>query len=127
MATERPRQIALGLVLVVLAFVLYRAWAAVGTTSVAPGSSPDRRARASKSAGAEASSSTAPDVRLETLNDERPHPVEGDRNLFRFKTATAPPAPAPPSQAVVRPVVPAGPTGPSGPPPIPLKFIGIVE
>ena len=125
MATERQRQMALGVVLVVLAFVLYRAWASVGTTTVAPGSSSERRGRAAKAAAGEVPGATAPDVRLETLNAERPEPVEGDRNLFRFKPAPPPPAPPPPP--VVRPTVPTGPTGPPGPPPIPLKFIGIVE
>ena len=36
MATERRRQMVLGVVLVVLAFVLYRHVESVGTTSVAP-------------------------------------------------------------------------------------------
>ena len=127
MATERQRQLVLGLVLVVLAFVLYRAWASVGTTAVAPGSSSERRARTAKSAQGEVPGATAPDVRLETLNAERPEPVEGDRNLFRFKPTAPPPAPALPPPPVVRPAVPTGPTGPPGPQPIPLKFIGIVE
>jgi hypothetical protein len=120
---------ALGVVLLALALVLYRAWASVGTTSVAPGSSRNTRARAAKSARSEAPPATAPDVRLESLNDERPQPVDSERNLFRFKPAAPPPRPALPPPAVVRappaPNVPAG--SPPPPPPIPLKFIGIVS
>jgi len=128
MATERRRQAALGVILVALAFVLYRAWASVGITSVTPGSSSNNRARAAKSAGAEAPPATPLDVRLESLGDERPQPVEGDRNLFRFKPAAPPPRPAMPLPAErPMPGKPAGPAGPAGPPPIPLKFIGIVE
>src|SRR5687767_14484600 len=120
MATERQRLVALGVVVTVLAFVLYRAWASVGTTSVAPGSSSNTRARTTKSAPAEAPAATAADVHLESLNDERPEPVEGGRNLFRFKPAAPPPRPAPiaPPPPIVRtaPSMPAGPTGPPAPP-----------
>src|SRR5688572_28361228 len=125
MATERQRQAALGVLLVVLAFVLYRAWAAVGTTADVPGSSSDRRTRAASSAQGKAPLETAPDVRLETLDHERPQPVEGDRNLFRFKPAPPPPAPAPPKPAVAVRPAPTMPVGPAQPPPIPLKFTGI--
>src|SRR5262249_9140792 len=74
---------------------------------------------------------TAPDVHLESLNVERPKPVESERNLFRFK----PKAPPPPPPSAMRPTAPAfaappvsmAPTGPPPPPAITLKFIGIVE
>ena len=80
-------------------------------------------------AGDEAPQATAPDVRLESLEDERPQPVEGDRNLFRFKPVAPPPEPStgrrrPAPDVAARPPVP---TGPPPLPPIPLKFIGIVE
>jgi hypothetical protein len=128
MATERQRRMGLGVVLVVLAFVLYRAWASV-TPSEAPGSSSNTRARGAKSDQSGEAPATAPDVRLESLDDERPQPADGNRNLFRFKPTAPPPRPAPPPPPVGRPVptVPAGPTGPPAPPPIPLKFIGILE
>ena len=126
MATERQRQIAIGAMLVVLAFVLYRAWASFGTTSAAPASASNRRARAARSAQAAPPPATAPDVHLEALSAERPQPGAGDRNLFRFR----PKPPPPPVVAPPPPVVRAGPSVPAGPPPpppIPLKFIGIVE
>ena len=125
MSIDRPRLIALVVALLVLSLVLYRAW---GTMSVAPGSSSNSRARAARSARAEAPAATAPEVRLESLSDERPQPVGSDRNLFRFKPTAPPPGPAPllPPVEPATPVAPR-PTGPPPPPPIPLKFIGIVE
>ena len=93
MATERRREIVLGAVLLVLVFVLYRAWASVGTSEPSS-SSPDTRARSAKVAGDEAPQATAPDVRLESLEDDRPQPVESDRNLFRFKPVAPPPEPS---------------------------------
>ena len=124
MATERTRRITLGVVLVVLAFVLYRA--ATSSTSTGVSSSSNGRARTARAARTAEAPATAPDVHLRTLDDDRPQPATAERNLFRFKPKP-PPAPvhtAPPP--VVR-NVPAVPTGPPPLPPIPLKFIGIVE
>ncbi len=131
MATERQRRIALGAVLVVLAVVLYRAVTSLGApsgTSTASNSSSNGRARTARSARGPAAQATAPDVHLRALDDERPIPISGERNLFRFKPAAPPPAPprTTPPPPVVR-NVPSVPAGPAPPPPIPLKFIGIVE
>jgi hypothetical protein len=63
-------------------------------------------------------------VHLRALDAERPKPIAGDRNLFRFRPKPAPP-PAPPPPVVRE--IPSGPPGPPPLPPIPLKFIGIVE
>ena len=125
MATERQRQIALSVVLVVLAFVLYRAVTSLETTSPSIGSTPSSngRARTPRSARITEPPATAPDVHLRALDDERPKPIPGERNLFRFRPKP-PPAPVPPP--AVR-NIPSVPPGPSPPPPIPLKFIGIVE
>jgi hypothetical protein len=131
MATERQRQMVLGVVLVVLAFVLYRAvtsqpTSAVGTSSGARPSS-NGRARAATSGRITEPPATAPDVHLRALDDERPKPISGDRNLFRFKPKPLPPPPpTPPPQLPVR-TTPSVPPGPPPLPPIPLKFIGIVE
>jgi hypothetical protein len=130
MATERQRQIALGIVLVVLAFVLYRAVTSSGTPGTSSGStsSSNARAGAGRSARTTGPPATAPDVHLRALDDERPKPISGDRNLFRFKPKPPPPPPpAPPTPPpVVRPT-PSVAVGPPPPPPIPLKFIGIAE
>jgi hypothetical protein len=125
MATDRPKQIALGAVLVVLALVLYRAFMSVGGTSdgsVPPSNTGGRTAQANGAAAP----ATAPDVHLRNLEAERPKPGDNERNLFRFKPKAAPPPPV----RATPPVVAAAPSGPPGPPPappIPLKFIGIVE
>jgi len=131
MGTERRRQMVLGVLLVVLAFVLYRAvttepTGTQGTTSSGTRPSSNGRARTAASGRLTEPPATAPDVHLRALDDERPKPISGDRNLFRFKPKPLPPPPpAPPPQPVrVTPVVPPG---PPPLPPIPLKFIGIVE
>jgi len=135
MATERQRQMVLVGLLVVLAFVLYRAvtsqpTSAVGTlraTSSGSASSSNERARAAQSGRITESPVTAPDVHLRALDDERPKPISGDRNLFRFRPK--PPPPPPPPIPIVRtaPPPPIVPPGPPPLPPIPLKFIGIIE
>ncbi len=121
MATERQREIALGLVLVVLAFVLYRAVTSLETTtsptSGGSASLSNERAGAARSARVTEPPETAPDVHLRVLANARPTPISGERDLFRFR-------PAPPSLVRNTPGVPAGPSALS---PIPLKFIGIVE
>jgi hypothetical protein len=75
-------------------------------------------------------------VDLEALQSERPEPVQGTRNPFRFRPKPAPPPPPPnPSrlgqrQVPPQPQVPPLVTGPIGPPPPPrilLRFIGTVE
>jgi hypothetical protein len=67
-------------------------------------------------------------VRLEALEAPRPEQGAVARNPFRFQPKAAP-APPPGAFTPVNPVAPAptGPTGPAGPPPIPLKFMGIVD
>src|SRR5207244_5226904 len=120
---------------VVLAFVLYRAMtsqpssalATLGSTSSGAASSSNGRARAAQSGGITEPQATAPDVHLRALDDERPKPIAGDRNLFRFKPKPPPPAPPQPVPPPVVRTTPSGPPGPPPLPPIPLKFIGIVE
>jgi hypothetical protein len=73
------------------------------------------------------------DVKLEALRRAPGTLDEPGRNPFRFearststpKTAAVPPRTA--SSVPARITSPAPPTGPPGPPPIPLKFIGLVE
>src|SRR6266576_2825014 len=113
MATERSRQLLLGAIVLVLAFVIYRVWPTTsaaevpasnrtgGTTPAARGTTPAARKQ-------QAAAPEAPGVHLEALSGERPKPGAADRNLFRFKPKPPPPAPPPP-------------------PPIALKFIGLME
>src|SRR5262245_10234380 len=131
MATERQRRVVLGVLLAVLAVVLYRAWSGdtliPGAPSGARSATANTRAAAGTGAGAEAAA-TAPDVHLKALDDQRPMPDSGERDLFRFGRRPAPPSAA--TQAPPPVAVNPAPLTPIGPPPlapIPLKFIGIVE
>lgn len=73
------------------------------------------------------------DVKLEALHRAPGTLDEPGRNPFRFEARSTPAptgAAVPPRtvSSVPAPITsPAPPTGPAGPPPIPLKFIGLVE
>jgi hypothetical protein len=70
------------------------------------------------------------DVRLELLQQHRPELEEAERNLFRFQPRAAPPAPAETTSAAApKPIGPpvVVPSGPPPLPPIPLRFIGLVD
>ena len=69
-------------------------------------------------------------VRLNSLEQAREAPSDTTRNPFRFgQRASASPPPSQDAAPVFTPAPaePAAPTGPAPPPPIPLKFIGMVE
>jgi hypothetical protein len=126
MATERSRQIVLGVLVIVLVAVIVKMWPG---TSAAPAPTSNRTGNSSTARAPQAGTPSAPAVHLDALNAERPQPEPVQRNLFRFK----PKAPPPPPPAPVRPVQPVEPVAPAGPPPPPplapitLKFIGFVE
>jgi hypothetical protein len=71
------------------------------------------------------------DVQLEALTAPRDDAPEPERNLFRFEVKARPPAPPGPRAAEPPPrTVPTGPpvpAGPAPPPPIPLRFIGVLN
>ena len=122
MESERRNKILLGALLVVLAAVIYRVWAASSEPALqAPGvtgqtpSSPSRTAPVVP----------APDVRLASLQAGRPKLGPEQRNLFRFKPK-APPPPSPGAGGQL-PGAASGPPGPVPPPPIALKFIGTLD
>jgi len=132
MATERSRQIVLGVLVVVLLFVIVRMWpgtsAAPGPASNPPAPAAAGAARRPASPASAATAPAPPAVHLDVLNGERPKPEASERNLFRFKVK-APPAPPPAPVRPAQPIeaVPAGPPPPPPVAPITLKFIGIVE
>jgi hypothetical protein len=70
-------------------------------------------------------------VKLDALSAERQPPSDTSRNPFRYQPKALPPPPKPVNVAPPPPtnvsVEPARPMPPPGPPPIPLKFIGILE
>jgi hypothetical protein len=130
MATERSRQLLLGAIVLVLAFVVYRVWPATSAEEVPASNRTAGTAPAARKQQA-AAPPKSPGVNLEALNGDRPKVGAAERNLFRFKPKPPPPPPPPPIQVpspvtVVNPV----PTGPPPPPalaPIALKFIGLME
>jgi hypothetical protein len=122
MATERQREIALGILLVILAVVGYRAWT---SQPAAPASASNSRGATRPSARPGAQPASPFDVHLSALDQERPKPEPAERNLFRFKPKPPPARPAQPIAA--GPPVVRGPVGPPPPAPITLKFIGIFE
>ena len=71
------------------------------------------------------------DVKLELLQQHRPELEDAERNLFRFQARPAPPAPAAEAKpaGAPKPATPAVvvPSGPPPLPPIPLRFIGLVD
>jgi hypothetical protein len=124
MATERQREVMLGVLLVALAVVGYRAWT---SQSVSPQAASNPRGTAPPTARGAVPAASAFDVHLSALDLERPKPGAAERNLFRFKPKAPPPRLDQPGQAGVPPPVARGPVGPPPPPPITLKFIGIFE
>jgi hypothetical protein len=95
--------------------------------SPAPGAIPAARQPGTAAQGAPAP--VAP-VKLDTLTASRAEPSEADRNPFRYRSRVVAPPPRPvstePSEAAEMPR-PAPPSGPPPTPPIPLKFIGLLE
>ena len=67
------------------------------------------------------------DVKVERLKETLPSPDDTERNPFRFQPKPQPPPPKPPPERDPLPrVVDAEPFVPEKPP-IPLKFIGVIE
>jgi len=124
MEPRRRKQLLLVALVAVLGALISVLYSGQRVTSEPPTASSNRTGatRTQASAGA----AETPDVHLEALFEDRTKPVSTERNLFRFKPKPAPPPPPPPSVGVTVP----GAVAPSGPPPlppIPYKFIGLVE
>jgi hypothetical protein len=124
MAPERrSRAVVLTALLVVLALVaMYQWWP---RPSANGGATSNERAPRQASARRGQSGVEAPVVHLPALEDQRPKPQAGERNLFRFRVKTAP-APAPSTGVAPPPAPPPTATG-TGIAPITLRFIGIID
>lgn len=127
-AAGRPRPVLLLALAVVLGgFLAVKFWPWPSATPAA--NPPPRTPAAAQKRGTD--NAVMPedlDVRLGELKEQRPTPVDTERNPFGFKPK--PPPPPPPAPPVVMKPVPEQPVVPPGPPPppaIPLKFMGTVE
>ena len=128
--TLRERRLAIGGLgaAAVVAVMMARNGSGPSEAVVAPASGSGARAAARDEA-------PVADVRLELLQRSRPDLEEAQRNLFRFQGRPAPPESprprvqpptlAPPPAPMVPPVI--VPAGPAPPPPIPVRFIGLVD
>ena len=69
------------------------------------------------------------DVKLELLKHRRTELEDAERNPFRFqpRPALAPPPRASTPVTRPEPIAPPVPTGPPPPPPIPLRYIGLMD
>ena len=132
MEPKRQREITLAIVALLLAVGVYTAYRTLSnpanTSSAAPSSSKGGGAPARRADGNTGKSSEveAPDVHLQALNEGRPKPNPGGRDLFRYRMKPPPPPPPPPRI----PVGPQPPPPPPAPPPLPpisLKFIGVID
>jgi hypothetical protein len=122
-ASKRPRSWLLALLGIVVAVFVFMNLGG-STTREAPSSNPPRP---QPRPGEKALDPAALDVRLEALTEEPPGPGGSERNPFGFRPKPPPPPPPPPrGQGSASPVHPSPPPPPTVPP-IPLKFIGILE
>ena len=121
----KRQQLLLGALVLVLAVAGYRAWVAWTDTSPGSAQASNETGRSARSGQKASQTMTAPDVHLQTLDNERPEPQGTERDLFRFKPMAPPPAPPRPTQPEV-PRTPTQPPGPLPPAPITLKFLGFV-
>jgi hypothetical protein len=134
MAAER-RTLWLAVALVGVLVVAGIVWTSGGSTPSPTGVTSAQTPRA-QGRGAAAGEQTAPGpVRLDALKVHRAEPGDAERNPFRFEqravaqpavTMTTPAA-KPANESAFSPITRAVPAGPPSPPPIPLKFIGLVQ
>jgi hypothetical protein len=126
--TAERRRIALGAAAVV---VLIVAASTFWPEAEAPPAAPRRTtARSARTATPAAAPGPVGNVKLDTLTASRNEPGEAGRNPFRFQPKVVAPPPRapvttpPPAAEFTRP---ATPPGPPPLPPIPLKFIGVLQ
>lgn len=128
------KTIGVGIVVGVALVALIWSYQSYQSYQGAPGEADAPRAAATVGGEAQprpAPAPSVPQVDLKRLDAPRPQPEKTRRNPFRFEGARpAPGAPQPsptpgPGPGVLP--VPTQPPMPVGPPPIPLRFIGIVE
>jgi hypothetical protein len=126
-AANRRQLALLAGLLVVLAGVLWLDWPQIfaGNEGTAPTGQPQSPATAPRAVPPDRAVS---DVGLAALEQPVPAPVDSGRNPFRF-AARAPEVTEAADGGAAPPLVllPTPPVVPQGPPPIPLRFIGLVD
>jgi hypothetical protein len=127
MARKRQREIALAAIAIVLiavaAFRIRTAISPADRASQVAATTQNKQHQSNQKAH-------VTQVDLQALAAERPEPVEGTRNPFRFRPKQAPSPPVSNGPVVPPPVTMVGPLEPPQPlppPRIPLKFITLVE
>jgi hypothetical protein len=131
METKSRRQLVLLAALAVVVVVALTWGFGGGDDQTSP---PVDRARAAAPASGRRAAAGTPSVvaplALDALRATPPDPIASGRNPFRFQQRSAPSEDGPdggrPLRGGTEPVAQA-PPAPSGPPPIPLRFIGIVD
>ena len=125
MERKRQREIAMAAVAVaIIALAVYRVSTFRADTTAASTARPG----AANQQPATSLNTPITAVELEALKNERPEPADSPRNPFRFTPKPAPAPPKPPVMPTPPPVTTT--TDPAEPPrlpPIPLKFIGLLE
>ena len=112
-----------------MAVLVLAIWAMWPSTPAPSASTPPAQSRD----GGQTARTTPPPVapvKLDTLTAERQPPGETNRNPFRYQAKAAPPPTtkeAPPPVVMTEPPKPEQRPGPPPAPPIPLKFIGLLE
>ena len=109
-----------------LVLVIWMMWPA----TPAPSASVPGTPRAAQPTGKPGAVAPVAPVKLDALTAARQQPSDTERNPFRYQPKAAPPPPRPattPTPTVTETPRPATPSGPPGLPPIPLKFIGVLE
>jgi hypothetical protein len=127
MARKRQREIALAAVAIVLIAVA----ALRIRTAISPSDRAAQVAAATQNKQHQSNQKAhVTQLDLQALEAERPEPVDGTRNPFRFQPKPAPPPPISNGPSVPPPVPVGGPlesSEPPSPPRIPLKFITLME
>jgi hypothetical protein len=119
-------------VLVVLLVIAAFVWTSNPVAPVVPSAARPQRGNTSQARdGGGSPSEEVPRVALEALKVQRRAPGDAERNPFEFESARAPETgvftPLPMNQGGLAPTEPQVPAGPPPLPPIPLKFIGVLE
>jgi hypothetical protein len=121
---KRPRPLLLILLGVVIAGFLFVQFGG----SAGPGGPTSNPTRPPQTGATASIDPSALDVRLDSLEGERPDPGQAERNPFRFQPKAAPQRERPaPSKAPVEEVAPLPEPAEPGPPPIPLRYLGTID